>query len=348
MQHPQYAKSHALENLIRFPSSERQVSALICTRNRGDSLVATVKSILQPNSMCCELIIIDQSDDQKTRIALTPFYHDKRLRYIHTDSKGKGIALNLGIEIAHGEFIAITDDDCCVEQDWPRHQYETLLVNPQAAIAYGSVIAAEYDIKTGYIPAYAVSQNRMCRNVWDKLSARGIGANTVVRRQAVLELGGFDNSLGPGGKFKACIDGDMTLKCILSGKMIFESSKSSVIHYGFRDWESGRAATYNAWYGIGATCAKPLKLGRPDAIVIGFHEFFNHAFFPFLKAILTGKRPSGWLRVKGFLEGMLEGLKTRVDPNTMNYISVETPEVQSQIASLPKMKFPWAIRLKQM
>src|SRR5579871_4460836 len=88
------------------------VSALICTRNRGDSLIPTVRSILRPNNPCMELVIIDQSSDDATENALKPFMSDSRLRYLRTTTRGKGIALNIGLEECRGEIVAITDDDC--------------------------------------------------------------------------------------------------------------------------------------------------------------------------------------------------------------------------------------------
>src|SRR5687767_6803484 len=88
------------------------VTALVCTSGRGDSVVETVRSILRPDSPCLELVIIDQSEDDRTETALEPFRADARLHYVRTTTKGKGVALNLGVEEAKGDIIAITDDDC--------------------------------------------------------------------------------------------------------------------------------------------------------------------------------------------------------------------------------------------
>ena len=312
------------------------ISALICTRNRGGSLIPTIKSILQANSICCELIVIDQSTDQSAYDALAPYLSDTRLKYVHSETEGKGIALNLGLKIARGEFVAITDDDCIVQHDWPMHHYKALLNQPKVALSYGNVIAVEHDRSAGFIPAYKVSRNRLCRTLWEKLPARGIGANTAVRRNAILELGGFDNEVGPGGRFRACIDRDMTLRCLLGGQYVYESKQSSVDHFGFRNWEEGRTLTYNAWYGIGASSVKPLLCGKWWALLIGLYEFGIFALLPFLASSLTFRKRTGFLRVKGFIKGFIDGAKTPFNPHTLTYCQQVKTNPEPQIVDIPK------------
>ena len=49
------------------------VSVIVATRNRGDSIVNTVNSILANNYPNFELYVIDQSDDDLTEKAVEPF-----------------------------------------------------------------------------------------------------------------------------------------------------------------------------------------------------------------------------------------------------------------------------------
>ena len=289
------------------------VSALVCTRHRADSVVATVRSILQPDSVCSELLVVDQSTGRSTEVALKPFLDDPRFRYIRSESRGKGRALNLGLAEASGDIVAITDDDCEVGQGWPRHHLDVLSRHPHVAVSYGNVLPVEHDGEKGFIPTYVLTRDRLCKNIWDKLTARGIGANMAVRRDVALKLGGFDPALGPGGQFFACVDGDMTVRCLLEGYHVYETKKSYVYHHGFRDWEEGRTLTRGAWFGIGAAYVKPLKCGRWDALPVLLYEFFEGALLPFIWAMLTFRRPKGWLRIVSFLRGALQGWRTPVD-----------------------------------
>ncbi len=307
------------------PASSLAVSVLVCTSGRGDSVVETVQSILIAESPACELIVIDQSDDDRTEEALAPFRQDLRLRYIHSTTKGKGIALNLGMQEARGDIVAITDDDCKVEPDWLDAHLAVFEKYPKVAVTYGNVIAVEYDPEKGYIPAYRVPQETLCVNLKQKLRARGIGANMAVRRETIQQMGGFDPELGPGGKFFACVDGDMTVRCLLNGWHLYETPHSTVLHYGFRTWEQSRSLTHRAFIGIGAAYIKPLKCGRREVIPLLLYEFVCYAFIPSIVATVTFQRPTNWQRVFSFLRGVRQGWKSPIDCATMRYI--DTPQI---------------------
>ena len=214
-------------------SASLPYSVLICTRNRGILLVPTVRSILATEVSCDELIVVDQSLGNATACALAPFQMDARVRYFHVTTQGKGMALNLGLQLARNEIVAITDDDCEVAPDWPRQHLAAFARCPRVAMTYGNVLPVDHDFIKGFIPTYYVNADRLVTNIWQKLSARGIGANTAVRRAAILELGGFDLELCPGGKFKACVDPDMTIRCILSGLHVYELGKARSIIMAF-------------------------------------------------------------------------------------------------------------------
>lgn len=294
-------------------------SVLVCTRDRGESIVPTVRSILRPDSACLELLVVDQSEDGATEAALRPFRRDKRLRYIRSQTRGKGAALNVGLHEARGDIVLITDDDCDASEGWELPHARVFARLPRVAVTFGSVLAVEHDQSTGFIPAYVSPKDRLCRNVWDKLTARGIGANMAVRREVALAIGGFDPALGPGARFPACVDGDMALRSLLAGHHVYELRESRVYHRGFRDWAEGRALTRNAWTGIGAAYVKPLRCGRWDALPVFLYEFLAGTLLPFLGAVVAFRRHKGWLRVISFLRGAAAGWRTPVDREKILY-----------------------------
>lgn len=295
------------------------VSVLICTSGRGAAAVETIQSILRSTEPFCELLVIDQSTDDRTEEALRSLLTDARLRYIRSATRGKGIALNIGLEEAKGEVIAITDDDCTVDADWPRGLVAVFEHYPQVAVVYGTVVAAEHDPEQGYIPAYTVQREVLCRSIRDKLTARGIGANMAVRKQAVRAIGGFDPELGPGGRFRACVDGDITVRALLAGYHTYETPRSTVLHYGFRTSQQGRQSTHSAFYGIGAAYVKPLRCGRSEVFSLLLYEFWHYALKPSLVATLRLRRPTHWQRVFSMLRGVAHGWRTPVDCTSLRY-----------------------------
>ena len=110
------------------------VTALVCTRDRPESLVRAVRSLLASSDVQFELVVVDQSDDLKSAQALAPFASDARLRYVRSAARGAGAALNEGLRLARGEILACTDDDCEALPDWLAGMVRILGEQPTAAI----------------------------------------------------------------------------------------------------------------------------------------------------------------------------------------------------------------------
>jgi glycosyltransferase involved in cell wall biosynthesis len=295
------------------------VSIVICTRGRGASILETIESILSSESGFDKLIIIDQNDDSSLQTTLQPFISGGLLEYVKVPPVGAGAARNFGLEKSISEIVVFTDDDCAVSPNWIDAHLAVFDKYAGVVMTYGRVEAAKHDSSLGYIPAYDLNSDRHVRSFKDKSEARGIGANNAVRRKEILAIGGYDPNFGPGSYFGACVDGEMTLRVLARGYEVYECKDSAVTHFGFRDWDAGRKHTYSNWFAIGAACAKPLRLGRWDALPVVAAEGYVHALFPFVKQVLTFQRPLGLARVVGFVKGFVVGWRTPVDPKTHHY-----------------------------
>jgi GT2 family glycosyltransferase len=149
----------------------------------------------------------------------------------------------------------------------------------------------------------------------DRVGARGIGAGMAVRRSAILEIGGFDEMLGPGARFPACDEWDVAVRAILEGYYVLETDRVAIVHHGFRSWSEGRELARRDWLGIGAAYAKPLRAGRLAAAGLPFAEL-RLAVGIVLSSVMRG-RPRGVTGVASFLTGLAQGLATPVDRRTL-------------------------------
>ena len=59
-----------------------------------------------------EVIIIDQSKDQKMHDFISLYKNTININYIHSSILGISLNRNLGIQQARGEILAFPDDDC--------------------------------------------------------------------------------------------------------------------------------------------------------------------------------------------------------------------------------------------
>jgi glycosyltransferase involved in cell wall biosynthesis len=99
--------------------SAPRFSVVVPTIRRPELVVKCVDAILGGAQRDLELIVVDQSEDDRTRRALEPrVASDARVRYLHSEISGAARARNLGASHATGELLAFVDDDAIPEPGW--------------------------------------------------------------------------------------------------------------------------------------------------------------------------------------------------------------------------------------
>jgi GT2 family glycosyltransferase len=260
---------------------------------------------------------MDQSDGSESEQALAVHQGDRRLQYVRSRGRGKGVALNEGLRLATGDIVVCTDDDCEAPPEWVADMGRVLEEQPTAAIVFCNVAAGEHDNAAGYVPVYRAKNNRLLRSVSDARHGLGLGAGMALRRQAVLAFGGFDETFGPGGKFASGDDWDLSLRALVSGWHVYNTTSVSIVHHGFRTMVEGRDHAVRDWFAIGALFAKPLRAGYVGAVAPAGWLFIREALWPPIRAVLRLRRPSGLSRIVAFIRGFTGGLFTPIDRKTL-------------------------------
>jgi len=119
-----------------------EISILIATHSRPDSLAATLQSLAE-----CTLgegefnvIVCDNADDERTRDICARFADELSVEYLVERTPGKNNALNAGLRIANGELLLFTDDDVLVREDWIRSMWKAANSYPENNIFGGQVL----------------------------------------------------------------------------------------------------------------------------------------------------------------------------------------------------------------
>jgi glycosyltransferase involved in cell wall biosynthesis len=288
----------------------------VCTRNRPAALGRALRSLLEGAGSNLEVLVIDQSDNEETKRAVEAVA-DPRVRYVRSDARGKGAALNEGLRLALGDIVVCTDDDCEAPPGWIEAMAGLFEGRPHVVLAFCNVLPVDHDRGAGYIPAYIRSENRLLRAIHHICKGHGLGAGMAVRRYTVLDMGGFDESFGPGGRFPSADDWDIAHRVLLKGWQVYESAELAVRHDGFRTFFEGREHARRDWTAIGAACAKPLRAGYQAALVVALWEFFGNAVWPPFGHLLKLRRPQGLVRIVAFARGFAAGIRTPVDRTTL-------------------------------
>lgn len=88
------------------------VSVIVPTYNRAGFLPRALDSVLAQTYRDFELIVVDDHSNDNTGRVVAEFTRDDRVRvFRHDRNLGASAALNSGINVARGEFVAFLDDD---------------------------------------------------------------------------------------------------------------------------------------------------------------------------------------------------------------------------------------------
>ena len=106
--------------------SQADVSVVICTRNRADSLCETLSCLAAADraELAVDVVVVDNGSDDATRAVVQSFAHRLPVRYLFEPTLGtygKSHALNRALNASGlGQLVAVLDDDMSVEPGWWR------------------------------------------------------------------------------------------------------------------------------------------------------------------------------------------------------------------------------------
>ncbi len=98
-------------------------SVIICSRNRIDTLLETLDSLVAmrvPAGVTWEIVVVDNAsqDGTRRRVAEWAANAPVPVQALEEQRPGKSYALNLALDEARGQFLLFTDDDALVDPDW--------------------------------------------------------------------------------------------------------------------------------------------------------------------------------------------------------------------------------------
>lgn len=179
---------------------EFDVSIIICTRNRAESLRATLNSLALlelHDHLAAELLVVDNaSTDQTSGVVRDAGPTKMPVRYLSEPRRGQANARNTGIAAARGQVILFTDDDVRPGKKWIPGMCSPILNGDADAVA-GGVRIPEHLQRPWMTPAHL---GRLACTDW-MLAAKKlelVGANMAFSREVLHRVPGFDPALGPG------------------------------------------------------------------------------------------------------------------------------------------------------
>jgi glycosyltransferase involved in cell wall biosynthesis len=191
-----------------------QISLIVCTRNRAESLPACLNSIEQA-------AVANRAVEVELLIVLL------------AEQRGLSYARNCGLEHATGKIIAFTDDDCTVAPDYLTRVERAYAADAGPTLRGGRVELGDprdlpFTIKTDLAPQ---------RFTGGHPGGFIHGCNLTMSRAALELVGRFDTRLGAGQPIGAAEDSDFVYRAHRSGVMVLYDPSILVFHHhGRRDF----------------------------------------------------------------------------------------------------------------
>jgi GT2 family glycosyltransferase len=298
------------------------VSVIICTRNRPQSFGRSLTSVLQHRPTGCEVIVIDQSDDDRTLATYQSATSGAvGVTYVQSQPRGASAARNEGAARAAGELLLFTDDDCTVEAGWVPAWRGAFLSDPNFVIGFGKVSCLPYDQTRGYIAEFNPAEGTHGRDIFRKGAGHiGMGANMAIRRAAWHDVGGFDEGLGPGTRYHGGDDLDMAYRLSRSGYGIRHLGAARVWHHGYRPGAMASRLMQGYVGGIAAMYIKHLRCGDIFAGRLILVETRLH-LGKVSRCLRLGIRPIGIRGLVAYVRGLLSGWRHPIDRRHRLYVA---------------------------
>jgi GT2 family glycosyltransferase len=135
-----------------------------------------------------------------------------------------------------------------------------------------------------------------------------------VRRAVWQALGGFDEALGAGGRFRAADDGDFAIRAQAAGYFVYETPELWVTHHGLRSKAEALDLARAYAFGTGAMMAKHVRCRTPFALRLLGGMAWNWLRGGIHPAARIDEGLHRRLRLAAFVQGLAAGARAPIDP----------------------------------
>jgi glycosyltransferase involved in cell wall biosynthesis len=168
-----------------------RISVVIPTLDRPGPLTACLAALAAEFPSDAETIVVSDGGNRDLGPVVAPFVERLRLRLLPIEHAGPAAARNRGLDLACGDIVAFTDDDCRPRPSWLATLASGVVVSPPRAVG-----GTTHNGLPGnaYADAEQLILNLVVR--YDRAATRGerfLPSNNVAfPREPLRRLGGFD------------------------------------------------------------------------------------------------------------------------------------------------------------
>lgn len=145
---------------------EQMISVIVPAYNSEMFIGKCIDNVLEQTYSNWELIAVDDGSRDKTFGILKKYAEvDSRIRVIHQENQGPGIARNTGIAEAKGNYVVFIDSDDYIEKDYflllSNHNEDVVFINVRNVDKDGHVLKEEYMSKNMQLTKDVILRRQM-------------------------------------------------------------------------------------------------------------------------------------------------------------------------------------------
>jgi glycosyltransferase involved in cell wall biosynthesis len=268
------------------------LAVAIVTRDRPETFARYALPLIDSVQRAgVPVIIVDQSRDGTTEQLLESL----GVRYLRSPP-GLSRGRNAALAATETTYLVLTDDDVAYEEGWIDVVLRAFEHESDAAAICGQVIGADgkwYSGRGGVHRGPA------------RTFGLGTGCSTAFRVDALRSIGGFDEQLGSGTRFRSAEDTDVLYRLLRDGWTVVSTDDLRVVHHDSLSRSDQRRRHHSYGIGAGAQTAKHVGEGDWAAGRAGLQEVAAHAVTAG-RAILKGRVHVLSLQI-AFVTGLFRG-----------------------------------------
>lgn len=289
------------------PAVAVSVAVVVPTRDRPEHLDRALASLRTALREGDELVVVDSASRRPEQVAAVAVRHGATL--LRAERPGVDRARNLGWRATTAPVVLFVDDDVTVEPGW--------------AGAYRTALASGPCFATGWLGAPAGSRTRVAVKddespaVLDRRTpgTLGHGASVGVLRAALEDVGGWDEAMGAGGRFRSSPEADLFDRLLAAGCTGDYVPSARAWHAQWRTERQVVALQVRYALGMGARMAKLVRTDRRrlrHAAREALWDWGVRAFFVNLRAGRLPHVAAAVVRMVGYAVGFVLALGTPV------------------------------------
>jgi hypothetical protein len=228
------------------------------------------------------VLVVDNNPASGLTAPVVKSLADSPVHLVEAFEQGLSIARNVALQNAKYDIIAFTDDDVVVDERWLANLAHGFSRDERVACVCGMVPSAElatpaqsyFDRRVGWARRCEPAVYNLAEPPKDdplfpmRVAEYGTGANFAVRRNVLLELGGFDEGMGIGSPTGGGEDIDVFVRALLAGHTVVREPSAVVWHRHRQTAAELESQVTNYGLGLGAWISKMLMHPQTFAMVV--------------------------------------------------------------------------------